>query len=59
MQHAVSAETERKKKLGLITAQKKVNEVSAKDEKSAKSKTDPLIVAIDALKKEVNTLKVK
>ena len=50
MEHAVSAETERKKKLGLITTQKKVNEVSAKDEKSAKSKTDPLIAAIDALK---------
>ena len=33
MQHAVSAETERKKKLGLITTQRKVNEVSAKDEK--------------------------
>ena len=57
MQHAVSAETERKKKLGLITTQKKVNEVSAKDEKSSESKTDPLIAAIDALKTEVSTLK--
>ena len=57
MQHVVSAETERKKKLGLITTRKKVNEVSAKDEKSAKSKTDPLIAAIDALKTEVSTLK--
>ena len=57
MQHAVSAETERKTKLGLITTQNKVNEVSAKDEKSAKSKTDPLIAAIDALKTEVSTLK--
>ena len=34
--YAVSAETERKKKLGLITTQKKVNEVSAKDEKVCK-----------------------
>ena len=33
MQHAVSAETETKKKLGLITTQKEVNEVSAEDEK--------------------------
>ena len=57
MQHAVSAETERKKKLGLITTQKKVNEMSAKDEKFEKSKTDPLIAAIDALKTEVGTLK--
>ena len=31
MQHAVSIETERKKKLGLITIQKKVNEVSTKN----------------------------
>ena len=54
MQHTVSAETERKKKLGLITTQKKVNEVSAKDEKSAKSKTDPQTAAIDALKTEVS-----
>ena len=57
MQHAVSAETMRNKKLGLITTQKKVNEVSAKDEKFAKSKTDPLIAAIDALKTEAGTLK--
>ena len=57
MQHAVSAETEMKKKLGLITTQKKVNEVSVKDENSAKSKTDPLIAAINALKTEVSTLK--
>ena len=47
----------RGKKLGLITTQKKVNEVSAKYEKSAKSKTDSLIAAIDALKTEVSTLK--
>ena len=57
MQQAVSAETERKKKLGLITTQKKANEVSAKDEKSAKSKIDPLIAAVDALKTEMSTLK--
>ena len=57
MQHAVPAETERKKKLGLITTKKKVNEASAKDEKSAKSKTDPLIAAIDVLKTGVSTLK--
>ena len=31
--------------------------MSAKDEKSAKSKTDPLIAAIDAWKTEVSTLK--
>ena len=60
MQHAISAETERKKKLGLTTFQKKVNEVSAKEKKSAKfSKTGPLIAAIDALKTEVCTLKMK
>ena len=47
----------RRKKLGLITTQKKVNEVSAKDEKSAKSNTDPLIAAIHPLKTEVSTLK--
>ena len=57
MQHAVSAETERKKKLGLITTQQKVNEVSAKDENSAKSKTDPVVAEIDALKTEVSTPK--
>ena len=57
MQHAVSAEAERKKKLGLITIQNKVNEVSAKDEKSAKSKTGPLIAAIGTLKTKMGTLK--
>ena len=57
MQHAVSAEIDRKKKLGLVTTQKRVNKVSAKDEKFPKSKTDPLIAAIDALKTEVGTLK--
>ena len=50
MQHAVSAKTKRKKNLGLITTQKKVNEVSAKDEKS---KTDPLTAATDVLKIEL------
>ena len=46
-----------KKKLGLIATQRKVNEVSAQDEKSATPKTNPLTAAIDALKTEVSTLK--
>ena len=41
----------------MMTTQKKVNRVLAKDGKSAKAKTDPMIAAIDALKTEVNTLK--
>ena len=47
----------RGKETGTNYYSKKVDEVSAKDEKSAKSKTDQLIAAIDALKTEVNTLK--